>query len=266
MYTELISVPSPDGPLDGAIFRAGKGSSETAVNYLHGKTMNFYSGPARFLAEAVVAQGCDYVSVNRRGHDLASLRSDFAAPEGDAWATVDEHQRSTRAVLDWIGARYRRVILVGHSLGGWLAVWAAARAVANIRGVALLSPILRPQAVPLGDDEILEKAQALVAAGRGQDLIALPRWSWAVSAQSVVTYRQQGEPEMLGPLASGIEVPLLILTGEHETANVLEGIEQMRALRGHRDAWVSLARCNHFYLGRESDVQRIVGDFVAELV
>ncbi len=54
MQTELISIPTPAHPLDGAYYRPD-GPSKGAAMYCHGNQMNFYVCAARFLAPHVTS-------------------------------------------------------------------------------------------------------------------------------------------------------------------------------------------------------------------
>ena len=49
MRTELIRIPTPSHPLDGAYYTP-EGPIKGAVMYCHGNQMNFYVCAARFLA------------------------------------------------------------------------------------------------------------------------------------------------------------------------------------------------------------------------
>jgi hypothetical protein len=59
MQTELISIPTPTHPLDGAYYTSD-GSIKGAAMYCHGNQMNFYVCAASFLAPHITSLG--YVS------------------------------------------------------------------------------------------------------------------------------------------------------------------------------------------------------------
>jgi hypothetical protein len=56
MQTELISIPTPAHPLDGAYYTPD-GPSKGAAMYCHGNQMNFSVCAARFLAPPLTSRG-----------------------------------------------------------------------------------------------------------------------------------------------------------------------------------------------------------------
>ena len=49
MRTELVSIPTPTLPLDGALHRPEGVPTRGGALLFHGNTMNFYTGAPRFL-------------------------------------------------------------------------------------------------------------------------------------------------------------------------------------------------------------------------
>src|SRR3972149_4124239 len=95
MHTELLTVRAADGtPLDGVHYvRDGDArppSERTVVNFLHGRSMNFYVGVQRFAADALVAAGYDVLAVNRRSAGVAGIRASFRGG-GGGWGLGRGH-------------------------------------------------------------------------------------------------------------------------------------------------------------------------------
>ena len=88
MRTELISIPTPTHPLDGAYYTPD-GPIKGAAMYCHGNQMNFYVCAARFLARPITALGYAFLAFNRRGHDSVSTFNS-REPVGGAYQTVAE--------------------------------------------------------------------------------------------------------------------------------------------------------------------------------
>ena len=63
MRTELISIPTPTHPLDGAYYTPDGPIKGTAM-YCHGNQMNFYVCAARFLAPYVTSLGYAFLAFN----------------------------------------------------------------------------------------------------------------------------------------------------------------------------------------------------------
>jgi hypothetical protein len=54
MHTELVAIPTPSIPLDGAYYEPEGGVTAGAALFFHGNTMNFYVGASRFLPPSVL--------------------------------------------------------------------------------------------------------------------------------------------------------------------------------------------------------------------
>ncbi|NBY64965.1 MAG: alpha/beta hydrolase [Betaproteobacteria bacterium] len=119
MRTRLISIPTDTFPLDGVMYEPGSKVLGSAL-YFHGNTMNFYTGAARFLPEAMCALGLVFVAFNRRGHDILSTRASRQAV-GGAYQTVAESVADNAFAATWMKEQgYANPIILGHSYGGML--------------------------------------------------------------------------------------------------------------------------------------------------
>ena len=87
----------------------------------------------RFLAPALVDAGFRVAAMDLRGHGDSD--AGFAAYDDVAAAT------DALALIDHLGAD--RALLVGNSMTGGSAVWAAAEAPARVAGLVLLDPFVR---------------------------------------------------------------------------------------------------------------------------
>jgi pimeloyl-ACP methyl ester carboxylesterase len=120
--TELVSIPTPTLPLDGALHRPDDGTVRGAVLLFHGNTMNFYVGAPRFLPPALTKLGFVCLAFNRRGHDILSIR-DSRAAEGAAFQLTGEGIEDNAIAAAWMAAQgFPDPAIVGHSNGGMLAV------------------------------------------------------------------------------------------------------------------------------------------------
>lgn len=102
-----------------------------------------------YLAHTLAWTGClgplaaagGAVAVDLPGHGYSDMGEDFpATPEGMAALLP--------GLLDRLGTE--RAVLVGHSLGGAVALFAAARAPERVAGLCLVSPFVYPQPAPPG--------------------------------------------------------------------------------------------------------------------
>lgn len=264
MQTELVTIPTATIPLDGAFYAPQHGRGQPGALLLHGNTMNFYTGAPRFLPPALTATGLACLAFNRRGHDILSIRDTFA-PEGAAFQLTREGIEDNATAAAWMTQRgFPAPILIGHSNGGMLGV-AHACAHPETPALVLLSAHRggdsaydgqkrRGLLAGAGVDGVLAKAQALVDAGRGRELLLVPGWWYAISAESLLD-RMTQMPDILA-LAAQVACPVLFIRGDAEPPDVIPA--EAFAERNTRCDVVVVRDCDHFYVGRESEICGIV--------
>lgn len=268
---ELVSIPTDTVPLDGAWYSPDAPEPlRGTVLLLHGNTMNFYVGPPRFLPPVLTARGFACLAFNRRGHDILSTR-DSRQPEGGAFQTAAEGQADTIAAAQWAWARGGGApFLVGHSNGGVLAA-AHAATDPDVRGLVLLSAhlggprILEVQAAAgqlAGDGTAaaLARAEELVNAGRGDELMLLPGWWYAISAASLLD-RRDHTPDLV-EAAAAVRCPALFVRGDAEDPQAYPAERFARAAGGSCQVAV-VPGCGHFYVGCEDAVADLVGGWLS---
>jgi pimeloyl-ACP methyl ester carboxylesterase len=267
---ELVSIPTDTIPLDGLYYEP-EGKASGAVLLFHGNTMNFYVGALRFLPPVLVKLGLACLAFNRRGHDILSTRAS-RAPEGGAFQLAREGIEDNRVAARWMAERgFAHPVIIGHSNGGMLAV----RHVADhprTPALVLLSAHLggknimerTSKAGLMAQDRIEEftaRAKELVASGRGRELILMPGWWYAISAESFLD-RLTETPDGLA-LAPTIKCPTLYVRGDKESRENYPAEDFRTRAGGPCDVKI-VPDCDHFYNGREEAIQAIVSSWVAE--
>ncbi len=261
MRTELITLPTPTTPLDGAWYVPDDRPLVGTVLLFHGNRMSFLWGAPRFLPPVLTRLGYACLAFNRRGHDILSIR-DSRQAEGAAFQMTHEAIEDNRIAARWIaGQGLPDPVVIGHSNGGMLAV----RHVADhprTPGLVLLSAqcggtaMVRHAAAAgaldgIDLDAVAATARQRVAEGRGRELMMLPGWWYASSAESFLD-RMEALPDTLA-LAPQVRCPTLYLRGDAEPADLYPA--EAFAQRCAGPCTVSLVdRCDHFYRGREDAV------------
>lgn len=269
MHAELVSIPTDTIPLDGLYYEPEDKASGAALLF-HGNTMNFYVGALRFLPPVLVQLGLACLAFNRRGHDILSTRNSRAS-EGGAFQLAREGIEDNRTAARWLAAHgFSAPVVIGHSNGGMLAV----RHVADhpqTPALVLLSAhgggrnIVQRGAqsgLMVGDrvEEFAARARDMVNAGRGRELILMPGWWYAISAESFLD-RLTETPDTL-ELAPKVKCPTLYVRGDREPRASYPA-EDFKSFAGGPCTVEIVPDCDHFYNGREEAIQAIVASWLS---
>jgi len=273
MRTELISIETDTVPLDGAWYEPDGGATAGAAMLCHGNTMNFYVGAPRFLPPALTGLGFACLAFNRRGHDILSIR-DSRVAEGAAFQTTAEGMQDNEYAAGWLRERgYPAPVVIGHSNGGFLGALHVARH-PETPALVLLSAhsghatagALAAATGLLGGDrtsELKAEAEAMIADGRGSDLMFLPGWWYVTSAESYID-RLTSMPDTVDS-APQISCPVLYLRGDRELRDAYPAEDFAAVAGGPCDVEI-VPDCDHFYKGREDAVVDIVTAWLKKAV
>lgn len=272
MNTELISIETDTAPLDGAYYEPTSGTKRGAVMLMHGNVGNFYSGPSRFLAPRLVDMGYTCLAFNRRGHDILVNQSGRGVT-GGAFQSAAQGMADNEFAAAFMAERgHSSPVVIGHSNGGMLAS-CFANGNAEITALILLSAHAGgadtyPRSCAAGlmadgqTDEFETTARTMVAEGRGGELLLLPKWWYAVTADSLVD-RIDNTPDTLTNAAT-VRCPVLAIRGSLESAVTYPMEEFARLVPGPSRA-VVVEGSNHFYSGCERHVTDLVATWLGEL-
>lgn len=274
MQTELITFSAADGYLlDGLVYTPNAGSNGRAALLVHGKTMNFYTGPSRILPPHLTALGWSCLAMNRRGHDLGGARNAHSS-YGGAWERFIDSQLDIGGGVTELRRRgLRTIVLIGHSFGAIASAAYAADHAGEVSALVLCSAggggryylkqgSDRGMVAGSRHAEIDAEARRLVKIGQGDQIIALPGWWYAISAASWVDLSQNVPSTVEN--ARRYPGPILALRGSKEPSNVYPA-EEVAGAAGSRAKLVILPGADHFYNGTEVDLARAVCDWMKDL-
>ena len=268
MRPELVSIATDAEPLTGLFYEPPSPVASALI--FHGNCGNFYTGPSRFLPETLVARGIACLAFNRRGHDMVTSLSGRHAT-GGSFQLAREGIADNRYASDWLAAHgHTRPIVIGHSNGGMLAAQQCADDYGQPRALVLMSahcggvanvPLMSEAGLFASDRlaELTAAADAMVAEGRGQELLLLPGWWWVITAESFLD-RVRNTPDTVRNAAS-VRCPSLYIRGdkEHRESYPAEAF----ALRAGAPCKVCiLPNCDHFYTGQEAETAALVADWL----
>jgi len=108
-------------------------TAETMVIFIHG----FMGSPDQFsdLADAVYEKGCSTMSILLPGHGAGM--GEFVRSNMRDW------ERHVQSEIDRVDERYKKIILVGHSMGGLLALGASLAPDSRVAGVLTIATPLK---------------------------------------------------------------------------------------------------------------------------
>jgi len=241
-----------------------------AVLLLHGAGGNFYSSTMMAsLASRLVERGVAALVANTRGHDGISTTT---APigrrvHGAAYENVDACRHDVTAWLRWLAGRgYRRLGLLGHSLGAVKAIYSQAHeAHANVAWLAALSPPClahsRFLTDPRGADFIADynNAKRLIEAGRGQALLEIRfPMPYVISADSYVDKYGPEERYSLLKYIGRVACPIVVTYGSAElpTSAAFRDMPELlpAAAPNGRLQMALVAGADHFYTAMHADL------------
>jgi pimeloyl-ACP methyl ester carboxylesterase len=240
------------------------------VLLFHGNTMNFYVGAPRFLPPALTRLGLACLAFNRRGHDILSTRNSRLA-QGGAFQSTDEAIADNRIAAAWLAARgFPHPVVIGHSNGGMLGVRyvvdhphtpALVLLSAGRGGTRTVSGGKEGLFAGERQQELTEQARALVAAGRGRELMFMPGWWWVITAESFLD-RIATVPDTIA-LAAQVKCPVLCIRGDQEDRDRYPAEEFQSRAGGPCEVEI-VTDCDHFYNGREDKVAGIVSAWLGK--
>jgi pimeloyl-ACP methyl ester carboxylesterase len=276
MLVDLVRVNTVDGVrLDGALILPASGAVSSlpidAALLVHGAGGSFYtSSLLEPIAVRLAEQGTPTLLINTRGHDPVSSARTVDGPRraGAAYERVSEALQDLPAWIEFLQSRgYKRVALVGHSLGAVKGVLLQAEAPQELVVclIALSPPRLSCSyflASAKGADfrAMLSEAEEHVRQGRGETLIE-SRFPLAMLITAAGYVDKYGPAERYNVLAhaSRVTCPTLFTFGSVEVAaspafaGMPEEIERLAGTSPHIQV-ATIAGADHFYAGCHSEI------------
>ena len=231
MIVDLISFQTADGvTLDGIFCQpaaeAVPPGPVDAVLLVHGSGGNFYRATTKAMAADLSAQGYACLAINTKGHDTVWANQSDGEYYGNANEILDNSRLDLRAGVDHLWERgYRRIALLGHSMGAVkVAYYAAAEQDPRVAAVIPVSPVRLSFTYYLGSEAAeeflanIQRADEMEAEDRALDLMAvqfpIPQM---FSAASYLDKHGPAERYNLVTLAPRINIPMFVIAGELET-------------------------------------------------
>lgn len=285
---ELVYARTKDDILNcGAFYSPANGAAKpVAIIWVHGWGANFYEPSYVMIGRSLAERHYACLTVNTRMRDVGfnmGERNGKRRRGGGYWGIASEQVQDVAAWIDYAEERgFRRVVLVGHS-AGWSAVrlYQSQQQDPRVVGLVLASGAIRPD-TQKPDPELLAQATRLVADGKEDDLIRIPkrRFPSFVSAGTYLNFATNYPPDQRdffgvhtpAPGVTRVHCPLLAFFGTREsdigTAADLELLKtsaQRQRSGPMRIHTVMIDGADHMYTGHEADVAQTIAQWADTL-
>jgi pimeloyl-ACP methyl ester carboxylesterase len=247
--------------------------TETCVIFLHGLRGFALGAGISPVAHPLAREGIRCVSINKRNSGKGYETSDFA-----------EIDRDIAGAVEWAKEQGAdEIVIWGRSLGATeAAYYQGKRNDPDVDAVVLAAPFadIRERSTrgyfeAISDDpdaayeEFVADARELVEAGRGNEIVALPRpvddgiEYIPMTAESFLSYRSPESACATIDWTPDIEVPILLLP--HATdRNVTPDEAEEIANTAEKSSFVDVhpVEADHFFTGAEDEVADVTAEFI----
>jgi alpha-beta hydrolase superfamily lysophospholipase len=277
IQTELVELNTGDGEtLQGALFspRDSAARSGTALLGLHGIAGNFYRAPLARVGQALAERGWYFLAMNTRGHDWV-CRAAGGGYAGAAYESFEDCLQDLDGALEWLGGQgYGRYVLFGHSLGGLKSLYyQGTRQRSDVAGVISCSAprwYYSAWAESRADfPQRMDQAEALVAGGRGDELVSLPAGGSAgiATARTFVSMYGRHERTDVRPHAARLTCPLLSTAGGAEADAYTSYARELAEAAGPEKGSCHIVEgAAHSYDGRVPVLTDVVAQWLQRVV
>lgn len=256
-----VEIPTSWGKLSATLAQPAEGS-DTAVLIVAGSGPTDRNGNSqmslttycyKMLSDALVERGIAVLRYDKRGVGLSR-----APQEAIASVVIGDFVDDAQVCVDYLhGAGYRKIVVVGHSEGGDIAMQLALREGVKLDGLVLLCAAgysmdtilmrqLSAQLVPTHLGLMATATKIIQRLKRGEDVAAeeVPKELVSLfhpSVQPFVRSCMANDPQRM---AAQIELPMLILTGGRDIQVTPDNGESLMRV-AKRGRWVNFENMSH---------------------
>jgi pimeloyl-ACP methyl ester carboxylesterase len=214
----------------------------------------------------LAARGFHSFVINTRGHDWISRAGNLTKFGGSAYENLEDCLPDLDGALDYLKQRgYRRIIFVGHSLGAIKSlIYQGTRRRSDVVGIVSCSAprqfYSERVARQAGFRELIEKAEALVAQGKGEELISVGVGATPgiFTARAHVNKYGRDDRNDCRPYAKHLGCPLLAIVGSAEPKFFYEYAQEIVVGAGPNSTCKLVDGAGHFYHRHISEIVEII--------
>jgi len=271
--TQLCTFKTADNErLHGLLFTPSTGQSDLALLFIHGVAMNFYLPPLSIFGQDLAARGFHSFVINTRGHDWISRAGNLTKFGGSAYENLEDCFPDLDGSLEFLKERgYRRYILIGHSLGAIKSIiYQGTRRRADVVGIVSCSAprqfYSERVARQAGFREVIDKAEAMVAEGKGEELLSVGVGSTPgiFTARTHINKYGRDDNNDCRPYAKHLGCPLLAIVGGAEPKFFYEYAQEIVAGVGAKGTCKLVDGANHFYNRHTAPIVDIIDQWLKQ--
>ena len=271
--TEICAFKIVDNErLHGALLTPREANSELALVFVHGVAMNFYLPPLFTFGQELLKHGFLSFVINTRGHDWISRAGNLTKFGGSAYENLEDCLADLDGALEFLKHRgCRRFVLIGHSLGAIKSIiYQGTRRREDVKGIVSCSAPKQFYSERIARQpqfrELIEKAEAMVAEGRGEDLmsVAVGATPGIFTARSHLNKYGKDDRNDCRPYAKTIGCPLLAIVGGTEPPFFHEYARELVAAAGNGSLYQRIDGGNHFYNRHTSQIIDVIQQWLEQ--
>ena len=275
MHTQLCSFKTADNErLHGLLFTPETAQSDLALLLIHGVAMNFYLPPLSIFGQELARRGYHSFVINTRGHDWISRAGNLTKFGGSAYENIEDCLPDLDGALGYLQEQgHRRFVLIGHSLGAIKSlIYQGTRRRLDIAGIVSCSAprqfFSERAARQPGFREVIEKAEAMIAAGDSEELLSVGVGSTPgiFTARTHVNKYGRGDRNDCRPYAKLLGCPLLAMVGSEEPQFFHEYAQEIVAAASPRSIYKRVEGANHFYNRHMSDIVPMIEQWLKDAI
>jgi pimeloyl-ACP methyl ester carboxylesterase len=271
IHTQLCTFKTLDNErLHGLLFTPPEAKSDLALVLVHGVAMNFYLPPLSIFGQELAQRGYHSLVMNTRGHDWIARAGNLTKFGGSAYEVLEDCLPDLDGALEFLTKQsYRRFILIGHSLGAIKSIiYQGTRRRPDIVGIVSCSAprqfYSERAARQPGFKEVIERAEALVAQGKGEELLSVAVGSapGIFTARTHVNKYGRDDNNDCRPYAKRLGCPLLAIVGSAEPKLFYQYAQEIVAGAGPSSTCKLIDGANHFYNRHIAKIVEVIHDWL----
>jgi pimeloyl-ACP methyl ester carboxylesterase len=273
MHTQLCSFKTADNErLHGLLFTPETARTDLALLFIHGVAMNFYLPPLSIFGQELTQRGYPSFVINTRGHDWISRAGNLTKFGGSTYENLENCLPDLDGALGHLQERgYRRFVLIGHSLGAIKSlIYQGTRRRPYIVGIVSCSVprqfFSERAARQPGFREVIEKAEAMIAAGDSEELLSVGVGSTPgiFTARTHVNKYGRDDRNDCRPYAKLCGCPLLAIVGSEEPKFFHEYAQEIVAAAAPRSIYKRVEGASHFYNRHTSEIVTMIDQWLQD--